>query len=192
MPNKRKPGSNLGRSIINWEDAFLSYLSFPPEQRSYKAVADKHGISVRTVERHGRTERWKERAREIDRSAANLAAERLRDERAESLLDTEKLIQASMVTLAGQLRAGTVKVRPADLPALHKLRTMLWEQTDGFAEPDPTPTTPRGAGDAIERKRDVLRALDDAGVLQQLLDRNGDVANTNDSTDATSTTESPS
>jgi hypothetical protein len=174
MPAERKPGSNLGRSIIDWDEAFLHYASLPPDQRSYRAVADQFGVSVRTVERHGRDQRWKEQARGLDRSAAKLAVERLRNERVESLIDTEKLVQASMVTLASQLRAGTVKVRPADLPGLHKLRTVIWEQADSYTEDETVTQQPVDVGDRLERKREVLRALDDAGVLQQLLGRTGD------------------
>jgi hypothetical protein len=169
MAAERKPGSNLGRPVIDWDEAFLYYASLSPEQRSYRAVANQFGVSVRTVERHGRDKRWKEQARELDRSAAKLAVERLRNERVESLIDTEKLVQASMVTLASQLRAGTVKVRPSDLPGLHKLRTVIWEQADSYGEDEPLTQQPVDTTDRLERKREVLWALDDAGVLQQLL-----------------------
>lgn len=179
MAAERKPGSNLGRPVIDWDDAFLYYASLSPEQRSYRAVANQFGVSVRTVERHGRDKRWKEQARELDRSAAKLAVERLRNERVESLIDTEKLVQASMVTLASQLRAGTVKVRPSDLPGLHKLRTVIWEQADNYTDDEPLTQQTVDTTDRLERKREVLRALDDAGVLQQLLGRTDETKHSN-------------
>ena len=42
-------GSDLGRPAIDWEQAFAFYASLPAERRSYQAVADKFGVSVRTV-----------------------------------------------------------------------------------------------------------------------------------------------
>src|SRR4051794_25837128 len=100
MPAKRQPGSNLSRAVIDWHQPFLSYAGLASERRSYQAAADEYTVSVRTVERHGRAGRWKERARELDRAAAHLAAERLRDERAEKLVNPDKLIDATEVTYA--------------------------------------------------------------------------------------------
>lgn len=172
MP-ERRPGSDHGRPLIDWEQAFLFYVGLPPDQRSYQLVADEFGVSVRTVERHGRSERWKERARELDRSAAEAAAEQLRDQRTEKLLDVEKLIDASYLTYATQLRDGKVRISPADLPRLHKLRTDLWTETNNTAvEPvEPGMVEPI---DPAEHRLQVLRALDAAGVLEQLLHRDHD------------------
>src|SRR5580765_6338196 len=129
MPAERKPGSDRGRPAIDWQAAYLFYCGLPAERRSYQAVGDEYQVSVRTVERHGRSEHWKRQARQLDQDAAAAAAERLRDQRAEKLVDTEKLIDASYVTYATQLRDGKVRVSPADLPRLHKLRTELWNDT---------------------------------------------------------------
>ena len=172
MP-ERKPGSDHGGPLIDWQgEGFLFYAGLAPEQRSYQTVADQFEVSVRTVERHGRDEHWKERARELDRAAAQAAAEQLRDQRTEKLLDMEKLIDASYLTYASQLRDGKVRLSPADLPRLHKLRTEVWAETDtDNADVQPAEPEPAEAIDPAERKLDVLRALQEAGVLQQLLDR---------------------
>lgn len=170
---ERKPGSDHGRPLIEWNQAFLFYAGLPPDQRSYQLVADEFGVSVRTVERHGRSERWKERARGLDRSAAAAAAERVRDQRTEKLLDVEKLIDASYLTYATQLRDGKVRMSPADLPRLHKLRSDLWTETD---TPAAEPVEPEivEAIDPAEHRLQVLRALDAAGVLERLLHRDHD------------------
>src|SRR3954452_24947939 len=126
MAAERQPGSNLGRAAIDWERAFLFYATLPSETRDYRKVAAEFGVSPRTVERHGRSGRWKQRARELDAAASAAAAERIRDQRADKLVDVEKLIDASYVTYATQLRDGKVRVSPADLPRLHKLRTEVW------------------------------------------------------------------
>jgi hypothetical protein len=170
---ERKPGSDHGRPLIDWEQAFLFYAGLPPERRGYQLVADEFGVSVRTVERHGRSERWKERARELDRSAAAAAAEQLRDQRTEKLLDVEKLIDASYLTYATQLRDGTVRVSPADLPRLHKLRTDLWTEANNPAVEPVEPGMVESI-DPAEHRLQVLRALDAAGVLEHLLHRDHD------------------
>src|SRR5690349_8639636 len=109
MTGKRQPGSNLGRAATDWDAAFLSYAALPPPERSYQAVAGLHGVSVRTVERHGRERDWKARAAALDREAQSQAAERLATERAAKIGDVEKLVDASLVYYAGLIRDGRVK-----------------------------------------------------------------------------------
>lgn len=170
MASERKPGSDRGRPAIDWEAAYIFYCGLPAERRSYQAVADEFQVSVRTVERHGRTGHWKQQAQQLDQAAAAAAAERLRDHRAEKLVDMEKLIDASCVTYATQLRDGKVRVSPADLPRLHKLRTELWNDTDTHStDNNEQPDKAVDPTDPTERKLQVLAALRDAGVLQQLL-----------------------
>src|SRR2546425_8335358 len=98
MSAERKRGSNLGRPAIDWQQAFLYYAALPSDTRSYQAVAAEFGVSPRTVERHGRSERWKQRAGEVDRTAAAAAAARLAEARADRIADVEKLIDASFVS----------------------------------------------------------------------------------------------
>jgi len=166
MSSERNPNSNLGRPLIDWQQAFMHYAALPVEQRSYQAVADHFQVSVRTVERHGRDHDWKQRAAAIDRDAAQAAAAKLVQERAAKLADVDKLIDASLARYANQLRAGDVKVSPADLARLHKLRTDLWNDPAG----DPTPPEPNQDNqteqlDPTDRKLQVLQALQDAGIL---------------------------
>jgi hypothetical protein len=165
VASERKPGSNLGRAAIDWEAAFLYYAALEPAQRSYQAVADQFGVSARTVERHGLADQWKQRAAAVDRDAAKAAAVQLAKDRAEKLANVDKLIDASLTSYANQLLQGSVKVSPADLPRLHKLRTELWN--------DPTADPPAPEDEAIhdakvdptEHKLAVLRALQEAGIL---------------------------
>jgi hypothetical protein len=163
---ERKPGSNLGRAATDWDAAFLSYAALPPDKRGYRAVADSHQVSVRTVERHGRTHNWKARAAAIDREAQNLAVARLAAERAAKIGDVEKLVDATLVYYAGQIRDGKLKMSATDLRRLHELRGELWaEQPLAPAEPGSDSDRSHGA-DSSERKLEVLRALRDAGVLE--------------------------
>jgi hypothetical protein len=167
MAAERKPGSDRGRPALDWDQAFLYYAALPPEQRSYAAVAAEFGVSPRTVERHGRSERWRERARELDREASRTAAARLVEERAARLNDLERLVEASFVGIAQKLREGTLRLSAADLPRLHKLLRELWQEPP--PEPsEPSPAEPGGEQPAsLEHKLQVLQALQEAGLLEQ-------------------------
>lgn len=170
MATERRPGSNHGRARIDWEQAFLFYASLPPQQRDYQTVAEKFAVSRRTVERHGRQDHWNQRARELDRESLRAAAERLRDERVDKLLDTEKLIEASCLSYANQLVAGTVKITPNHLAKLFALRERIWTLQDEETFDQLEQVTPRDVAiDPLERKVQVLRALEEAGVLDRLL-----------------------
>jgi hypothetical protein len=168
MAAERKPGSNLGRPAINWQQAFQYYACLPTDQRNYATVADRFKVSVRTVERHGLRDRWKERAHEIDREAAAAAAAHLATDRAQKLLDLEKLIDASEVRYAQNLRSGEVRISPADLPRLHKLRKELWDDLDADPIEPATPQPPDPDADSSEHKLQVLRALRAAGALERI------------------------
>jgi len=163
---ERRPGSDRGRPALDWSEAFLFYAGLPAIERSYGAVADEFGVSLRTVERHGRDERWRERALEIDRQATATAAARLADQRAATLADLEKLVGASFVGYAQMLREGKIRLGAADLPRLHKLLRELWAEPE-LRSPEPNPPPPPAEGlDPVEHKLQVLRGLHAAGVFQ--------------------------
>jgi hypothetical protein len=168
---KRAAGSDRGRPSIDWEEAFRTYASLPDRERSYGAVADAFGVSVRTVETHGRKSRWKERLARIKAEAADASDKQLADRRLEQLAEVNLLIDASLTTYAHQLRAGTVKVVPADLLRLYKLREDLWAQlaaesgarhAEALPELDPE--------DAERRKLELIAALEEAGAFERLRD----------------------
>src|SRR5262245_55713621 len=115
MAPRRPSGSDRGRASIDWEDAFQFYASLSDPERSYRAVAKRFGVSVRTVEKHGRTGQWKERLARVRANAAEQADAALALQRAEKLRETELLIDAAMTSFAQQLRAGSVRVSPADV-----------------------------------------------------------------------------
>ena len=167
MAAERKPGSNRGRPALDWDQAFLHYAALPPEQRDYGAVATEFAVSARTVERHGRNERWRERARELDRKASRTAAARLVEERATTLTDFERLVEASLLGYAQKLREGTLRLSAADLPRLHKLLRELWQEPP--PEPsEPGPAEPGGEEPAsLDHKLQVLEALQEAGLLER-------------------------
>jgi hypothetical protein len=161
MAAERRPGSNRGRAGIDWSAAFLHYAALQPERRDYASVAAEFGVSARTVERHGREERWRERARELDREAATTAAARLVEKRAETSGDFVRLIEATLIGYAQDLRAGKVRLSAADLPRMHKLLRELLEPVE-LQLPEPPSPSPGEPSDSLEHKHAVLRALQEA------------------------------
>jgi hypothetical protein len=158
--------------LIDWERAFQFYASLSDPQRSYQAVANAFDVSVRTVEKHGRVEGWKERLGRVRAEAAEQADAALAQQRAEKLRETELLIDAALTTFAQQLRAGDVRVSPADLTRLFKLRDELWTQIDHDSNLGrATTATEKSDGDGVDpevRRRQIVRALDEAGVFERL------------------------
>ena len=172
MAANRRAGSDRGRPALDWEQAFAYYAALPPEQRSYGAVARKFGVSVRTVEKHGRLRGWRERVRAIEAEAGAELDRQLGESRVKTLADVQKLIEASYLTFAQQLRNGDVKIKAADLPRLAKLQLELWQQAAELAAADQNPPAPAAAaaeGRSFEDKRAVLRALHEAGALEAAL-----------------------
>jgi hypothetical protein len=162
---ERQPGSDRGRAVIDWDQAFAFYAGLPALQRTYAAVAAEFKVSVRTVERHGQTGRWAARLREIDAAAARETDARLGHERAEQIEKLRKLIDATLIAYADNLRRGNVRTGPGDLDRLYK----LWRQLDQELEhaaplPKPAPAPARSA----EHSAAVLAALQEAGALEAL------------------------
>jgi hypothetical protein len=162
---KRKPGSDLGRPALDWEQAFAFYASLSPERRSYRAVAAEFGVSRRTVETHGRRDRWRERVARIEAEAALEAAKRLGRARADQLADVQKLIEASFITYAQQLRSGEVRLTASDLPRLVKLLHELWGEpvSSGPLSPSPTAGSARSSSPSSWRARRASRSAQGSG-----------------------------
>jgi hypothetical protein len=167
----RKPGSDRGRAALDWEAAYAYYAALPPERRSYDAVAREFAVSVRTVEKRGRLGRWRERVRTIEAQAGAELDRQLGQARVKQIADVEKLIEASFLTYAQQLRNGDVQIKAADLPRLVKLLLDLWQEP-AAPEPALTGSAARTVPSATERslghKLEVLRALHESGALPPL------------------------
>jgi hypothetical protein len=162
--------------LIDWEHAFHYYASLPAPDRSYQAVAARFEVSVRTVEKHGRDGRWKERLARVKAEAAEQADAALAEQRAEKLGETELLIDAALTSFAQQLRAGSVRVSPTDLARLFKLRDELWNQIDHDTSRKTAATATAQHAEMIDqelRRREIVRALDEAGVFDRLRNIDG-------------------
>jgi hypothetical protein len=172
MSRERPAGSDRGRPSIDWEQAFQFYASLPDPERSYRTVATEFGVSVRTVEKHGRAERWKDRLARVRAEAVEQADAALAQQRAEKLRETELLIDEAMTSFARQLHAGSVRVSPSDFARLFKLREDLWTQIDHDSSHNRAmgvvqENTEEGV-DLDRRKLEIVRALEEAGVFERL------------------------
>jgi hypothetical protein len=121
---------------------------------------------VRTVETHGRSERWKERLRAIRKEAAARTADALADARVEEINKLRRLIDASLIGYAERLREG-MRMSPADLERLNRLSLALIDETtnpplkSGAPQSDQSERTP-------EHTEAVLAALEETGALAAL------------------------
>ena len=163
MTDRRKRGA---RAAIDWEAAFAYYAALPPPERSYAAVAAQFAVSVRTVETHGRQEQWKDRLEAIKEETRSRTAEALTEARVEEIEKLRRLIDASLVGYAEQLRGG-MRMTPADLERLNRLSLALIEEATAPRQ------TPEGdPQDAVERTVEhasaVLDALAETGALEAL------------------------
>jgi hypothetical protein len=154
------------RPAIDWEAAFVYYGSLSPAERSYIAVAAEFGVSVRTVENHGRKEKWKERVVAITRDTRVRTAESLVEARVAEVEEMRRLMNASLVAYAEALRNG-MRMSTADLERLNRLSLAFTEEAlspqllgrDHSAE-RPVRTA--------EHAQAVLDALAEAGALEAL------------------------
>lgn len=149
----RSAGSDRGRPAIDWEAAFVFFASVPAESRSYAAVADRFGVSRRTVETHGRRGAWRERVGEIEDDAARQADQQLGRARAEQLADFHRLIEASCVAYARQLASGQVRITATDLVGLIKISLQL------HGEPTSRVELVTGSAEWLALRTRILEAL---------------------------------
>jgi hypothetical protein len=166
-PGGRQPRSERGRAAIDWEQAFAFYAALSAPSRSYAAVAAEFGVSVRTVETHGRGEGWRERLRAIEREAARATDDSVREAKVGQLQKLLKLIDASLIGYADKLRQGEVRMTPADLERLHRLWRELGAELGEQGDTEPfKPAAPPDRTPA--HRRAVVEALEQCGALERL------------------------
>lgn len=153
------------RAATDWEQAFAFYAALPPSQRTYAAVAAEFGVSVRTVETHGREEKWKARLQAIKEETRSRTAEALTEARVDEVEKLRRLIDASFVGYAEGLRNG-MRMSPADLERLNRLSRALIEEATApqLIPPDDTALSER----TLEHASAVLDALAETGALDAL------------------------
>jgi hypothetical protein len=118
MPDGRPPR-------VDREAAFQYWAALPHDTRSYRAVADRFGVSPRTIERYARDGNWRDRLKRIRAAASDQADERLGRNLAKQLADFSQLIEASCVTYARQLASGDVRISAAEFVGLIKATLLL-------------------------------------------------------------------
>jgi hypothetical protein len=104
---------------------FQFYASLPAEERCYRAVAGQYGVSIRTVEKHGRADGWKDRVARVQAEAAAHADAELARAWGKRVAEIEQLVDASFIAYAQRLRNGTARVTASDFVGLVKLLLQL-------------------------------------------------------------------
>jgi hypothetical protein len=117
----RPAGSDSGRPAIDWAEARDYWLSLPPQQRTHQAVADRFGVSKRTVDTHAANEGWRDQLAAIEAEAAALAAAQMARKRADRLIAMEGLIDRSFARYGEQLDNAAVEMTPADFVRIANL-----------------------------------------------------------------------
>jgi hypothetical protein len=125
----RPAGSDSGRPAIDWAEARDYWLSLPPQQRTHQAVADRFGVSRRTVDTHAATEGWRDQLAAIEAEAAALAAAQMARNRAERLIAMEGLIDRSFARYGEQLDNDAVEMTPADFVRIANLSLTIGATT---------------------------------------------------------------
>ena len=154
------------RAAIDWEAAFAYYVSLSAEERSYAAVAAEFGVSVRTVETHGREEKWKERLLAISMETRARTVDSLVEARIAEVEEMRRLINASLVGYAEALTKG-MRMSTADLERLNRLSLALIEEVltpQPFGRED----SPERPARTKEHASAVLDALAETGALEAL------------------------
>lgn len=154
--------------VADQEEEFLYYGSLPPGERSYEAVAKHFGNSPRTVEKHGRDGRWKQRLREIDQEAARRSQELLISGRVEELQQLQGLINASLLAYAQRLQEGRMNMGPVDLERLNRLSRALLDELDETASGEAAAATAGPPERTVAHAEAVITALARAGALAEL------------------------
>jgi hypothetical protein len=104
------------------------------EGRSYKQVAEEHGVSLGAVKLWGRSFGWKRRVRERDGEIARALADQSLKDGVERSSRNRKIIEMGLVRVAQAIAEGKVKVTMADLDRLIRLEEFLREdlkESDG-------------------------------------------------------------
>lgn len=98
-------------------DAFSFYMSQGPD-RSYQSVADKYGVSKRTVTNTAVRERWKERAADIEAKARARTDEKILESREEMNMRHLKMWRFVQTKALETLKNASMETGPDAVRAL--------------------------------------------------------------------------
>jgi len=117
-------------SAIDWDAAFAYYAALG-STRTFRHVREHMGVGQRTVERAAIRLNWKARIAEHDREVAAQVDRTLVRDRSLRVADTLRIIDASRLKFAANLREQTFRLTGSDFVGLIKLEQLLeGEATD--------------------------------------------------------------
>ena len=100
------------------------------EGRSYRQVAQEHGVSLGAVKLWGRSFGWKRRVGERDAEVARALADQSLKDGVERSARNRKIIEMGLVRVAQDIAEGKVKVTMGDLDRLIRLEEFLREDVE--------------------------------------------------------------
>lgn len=129
------------RTRIDWGVAKAWYVGLRPEERSYEAVSREFRVSVTTVRKWARRDKWAEAARAADAKAAAAALKTTERSRSRVARDTALIHVASQDELRRRLTETPAAMSDADLVRAyresgHQFRLDVGEATGRIEAPE--------------------------------------------------------
>jgi hypothetical protein len=118
-------------AAIDWDRAFAFFASLDQTERSYPAVAQQFSVSLTSVKKHGKAERWIERAEALDKRAVEQANRRVVKSRSERIADAIECAVEARAAYVRDLKSGEHKPSGSEVAALTRTEALLeGEATD--------------------------------------------------------------
>lgn len=123
------------RPMIDWEEAFAYYATLDPTVRALRLVAERFGISLKTVKRRSSELGWSARLKEIEAQAREQANGMIVRDRAVRIQESIVMIDRARLRFLEQLNDPEYKLSGNEMAALMRHESLLeGEATDRVSE----------------------------------------------------------
>ncbi len=112
-------------------EGFEFYAALGPS-RTYRQVAEKMGVSLPTVKRWAKTNKWLSRVDEREAQIARQVADRAIESEVEDLERKRKLVKAAFIRLGQAIAQGKIRMQLSDLDRMIRLDALLQGKPDGI------------------------------------------------------------
>jgi transposase len=119
------------RPAKSHQEAFEFYAALGPS-RTYRQVAEKMGVSLPTVKRWAKANKWLSRVDEREVQIARRVADRAIESEAEDMERKRKLVKAALIRLGQAIGQGKIKLQLSDLDRMIRLDALLQGRPDGI------------------------------------------------------------
>lgn len=158
-PTTRKTATP-GRPKIDWAEALAYYISLEPAARDYPAVSARFSVSVTSIGKHARAEKWDALAAEIDKQALSIALRTLTHTRADRIRVVRETAYEVATKFLARVREDGYKPDSTDLVQVVKLAELLEGGATERHELDLFVDVAKLSDDELEAENAQLRAAD--------------------------------